>query len=133
MQTLEEMQQWNITNEVVVEMLCSYKVGSVNLYRYVGHTTYDEAGASHTTIYLNTYPVVRETKHCYVIDDYDKERYVLKSQTGQRFAYLTKELAAISFELRCKWRIAHAHRNVQTAHLIDEARKQLLKGDTSNA
>ena len=67
----------------------------MELYRY-----HDANMASGPYISLEKYRVIRETPCCYVIDDYGKTRFVLKDQSGKRFAYATVEGAQNSFKIR---------------------------------
>ncbi len=67
----------------------------MELYRYTDHNH-----GTYAFIRLNKYEVSRETKHCYVLNDYGKERFVLKSQDGKRYAYTTLEGAQRGFIMR---------------------------------
>ena len=76
----------------------------MELYRYNEFTDYGDADDipedSTTKVILIKFEVIRETKCCYVINGYPKDRFILKDQSGKRYAYATKENALESFRIR---------------------------------
>ncbi len=69
-------------------------------------------------------PVARETPKCVVLDEYGRERFVLKD-ARRRYAYPTKELALDSYIIRKKrqiqWTSAQhdaAKENLETAERV---------------
>lgn len=113
--------------EKILVIHCSY-MGRADdekiLYRYQGHSSHYEGGGVEHRIYLNTYPIFRETEKTYFIYDYDKVRRVLKD-ARKRFAYPTKELAWNSFKHRLSWRISRLTSQLDDARSIKEEYKKI--------
>jgi len=73
------------------------------------------------------FPIIRETNACFVISDYSKHKYVLKDQSGKRFAYLTDAYTIRSLYSRTKWRKYHARMAMDKAEIAEqEFRKRFL-------
>jgi hypothetical protein len=80
--------------------------------------------------WLQEIPVARETPKCVVLDEYGRERYVLKD-ARKRYAYPTKELALDSYIIRKQRQIQHAaathdaaKENLETAEAIKRGEKK---------
>lgn len=72
------------------------------LYRYAD----SRATENNSYIYLMEFEVKRQTKHCYVIDYWGKDKFVLMGD-GKRFAYPTIGLARKSFERRKQLQLSY--------------------------
>lgn len=74
------------------------------LYRYVRTEKHDveDMFLTHYVVQLEKHTVIRETNKCYVIWDWfnSKERFILKTQDGKRFAYTTQAGALSNFIAR---------------------------------
>ena len=103
------MSQW-------VEVYGSYAFNDgLSLIRFDIHVEQFEGGELHACLYRTRYKVTRETAACYVIDVLGTPKYVLKDQTGKRFAYLSDAYAIRSLKKRAYWRVAHAQNAVLRA------------------
>lgn len=74
--------------------------------------------------WLQELPVVRETEKCVVVDEWRKQRFILKV-ARKRYAYPTKELALDSYIIRKQRQIQYAaathdaaKENLELAHRI---------------
>ena len=74
------------------------------LYRYVRAENHavEDMFFTHYVVQLEKHTVIRETDKCYVVFDYykNKERFILKTQYGKRFAYTTQAAALSNFIAR---------------------------------
>lgn len=102
----------------------SYKTSDRWLWRFEGHATFYDDGGYNQRIHLFAYPIIRETAKCFVIDHWDKEKFVLK-EANRRFAYPNKQLAWKSFQIRTMRRIQHAQRALDEANAVQEMIDQL--------
>ena len=68
----------------------------MKLYRYVDD--YEEYSGDY--IECLCFDVIRETPQTYVVDNNGKDRFILKTNNGKRFAYLSKSIAFKSYILR---------------------------------
>lgn len=121
-------QTMSSSSKNVTDLYCSYKqIGEYGvLIRYEAHVFVYEGGEHVCTIYRNTYPIIRKTAKCDVIDYFGKERFVLRD-AHKRFAYPTDDLAVISLEKRTRWRLSYAHNTMQRAELAKEMVSEFVK------
>jgi hypothetical protein len=78
--------------------------------------------------HIHVYPVLRETRKCYVIDGPGNERgerFIIKDPGGRRFAYADREHAMWSYRRRKTRQIEHCQKT------IDKARKMLVTIDVA--
>jgi hypothetical protein len=80
----------------------------MQLYRY--ETVVTCKGVSPILLEI---PIHRETPSCYVGHWGSREKFILKSQEGKRYAYLTPELAWDSYRKRCSRRRWHLLRQLK--------------------
>ncbi len=73
----------------------------MKLYRYQRDTS-DESWIELFPIELIEFETIKETEKGYWIEVLGKLKFVLKSQTGKRFAYETKEAALENFKARTR-------------------------------
>ncbi len=112
--TLTQLTTSLLSNPDVIRMHGSYKVADNVLIRWDVQGYYYEDGGTSTSIYRTTYPIMRHTAQCDVIDNYGNDKFVLRN-AHKRFAYPTDELAVQSMIARLDWRLRYANAAVRKA------------------
>lgn len=96
------------------------------MYRYDTHSSI--YGKSYP--FLQSYPIVRRTRACWVIDFYGKEKFIIDGVHGKRFAYPTPQLALHSYIKRKIRRIAIlASQHDTEKDALDSAKSMRESGD----
>lgn len=120
----------------IVEMGKPYELAednSIYLFRYEIHVTYTSNNQYEATIYRHRPRVIRETPACYVIDDFGRNRFIRKEQSGKRFAYLNENDAIASLKKRIEWRTIHANNSFIKAKYASELFKRFELKRSSNS
>jgi hypothetical protein len=73
-------------------------------------------------------PVKRETAKCVVVDEYGRERFILKD-ARKRYAYPTKELALDSYIIRKQRQIQHAAATHDAAKEYLDTAERMQRGE----
>ena len=114
----------------IIQMHCSHKVSEIgNLIRYVISAYYYENGGIEISTYRQTYPIVRRTQKCDVIDEYGNEKFVLRD-SRKRYAYPTDELAIESLGKRVYWSERYALNQLNRAQAVYQKYVELFRNNS---